>query len=221
MELEITELVLEVNEKLSLSYGAKIRGYFANQFKEVLFHQHKEDGKFRYNYPLIQYKVVKDKPFIIGIGKGAKLIVDKFFSIKTIKLENNLYNLNIDDKQLKNYNFNVFVDDNNIYDYEFHSPWIGLSQKNYREYIKLTDEGKKKLLKKILIGNLLSFSSGIDWHIEKQLLIFNLNLKEVAINYKNNRLIAFKGSFKSNIFLPSNIGLGKSVSKGYGRIIRK
>jgi hypothetical protein len=219
MEIIITELTYNLLDLIPVSYGSKLRGCFANRFENILFHQHKKNGALRYDYPLIQYKIISGNPYIIGINNGAHKIIDKFLEIETLNLNDKIYN----DIQgnLSTKSFDLFVDDHNIYDYVFPNPWIALNQKNYREYKNSTDKEKDELLRKILIGNILSFAAGINWHIEKQLLIFNLDLEEVIVNYKNNKLIAFKGSFKSNVYLPSNIGLGKSVSKGFGRIIRK
>jgi len=61
---------------------------------------------------------------------------------------------------LKTYTFEMFVDDHNIYGYVFHSPWIALNQINYRRYKNSTE--KEKLLRRILIENILSFATGID-----------------------------------------------------------
>ncbi|GAB3029743.1 hypothetical protein [Spirosoma pulveris] len=61
----------------------KLRGYFGELFKEhsPLLHNHLEadmpaeaDGavavKFRYAYPLVQYKVLDQVPTLVGLGRG-------------------------------------------------------------------------------------------------------------------------------------------------------
>ena len=45
-----------------------------------------------------------------------------------------------------------------------------------------------------------------------------LNLKKIEIDYKNKNLIGFRGTFKTNFVIPNYIGLGRSVSRGFGTI---
>ena len=215
MKLKIIELKYELEDEIPSDYGSKLRGYFANRFEEVLFHNHDKNGNFRYAYPLIQYKIINNKPILIGINKGSDLLVENFLDINEINLVGKVYEN--PDAKLKVKNKEVKVD-KKFHRYEFSSPWMALNQKNYKKYLKT--DNKEEFLKRKLIGNLLSFAKGIDWWVEKDIQIDKLNLRETKVNYKNRKMIAFKGVFHTNMKLPSNIGLGKSVSKGFGNIIK-
>ncbi len=70
----------------------KLRGYFGNVFKEhsPLLHNHFEDGKNRYAYPLVQYKVIKIIPVLMGLSDGTKLLFDLFLKILEKHLLNQL-----------------------------------------------------------------------------------------------------------------------------------
>ena len=68
MNIKKVELIYDLGQDIPSNYGEKLRGYFANRFKEVLFHNHNEDGNFRYGYPLIQYKIIKNRPVIVGMS---------------------------------------------------------------------------------------------------------------------------------------------------------
>ena len=214
MNLKIVELKYELQDEIPKNYGSKLRGYFANRFENVLFHNHDKNGNFRYAYPLIQYKIINSKPILIGINKGSELIVNNFLDINEIDLGGNIYSN--PSAKLKVNNQEVKVDKNK-YTYEFTSPWMALNQKNHKRYLKT--DNKEEFLKKKLIGNLLSFAKGIDWWVEKDIRVYKMNLRETKVNYKNRKMIAFKGKFHTNMKLPNNIGLGKSVSKGFGNII--
>lgn len=216
MNIKKVELSYDLNKSIPSNYGEKLRGYFANRFNEVLFHNHNENGDFRYGYPLIQYKVIKNQPVIIGINEGAELIVKHFLDIDNIKLGN--INFNKPTGNLKIENEKLEVSESEKYSYEFCSPWLGLNQNNYNEYLK--SENKEVFLKGKLVGNILSFAKGINWWIDKKISIDVLNFVECDVNYKNRKLQGFRGEFITNIKLPNNIGLGKSVSKGFGRIER-
>ena len=81
---------------------------------------------------------------------------------------------------------------------------------------------KITLLEKILTANILSFAKGIGVHIEN-----NIECKITSISepyfptYKQTKLTAFDVEFKTNVFLPNYIGLGKSSSVGFGILTSK
>jgi len=225
VEIKLTKLSYELEDDLPVRYGHKLRGYFANKFKDVLFHQHKKDGSLRYKYPLIQYKIIDNKPLIIGLGEGAEKIINNFLDIDELRFENEVYinpagRLNVDQEEL-------FINNNYdmpAYKYNFITPWLGLSQKNYKKYrnnyLDASAKEKMKFLKRLIIGNILSFAKGIDWWIEEEIVV-EAKLEEVSVKFKNKEMIGFKGYFFSNIYLPEFIGLGKSTSRGFGTISRE
>ena len=110
------------------------------------------------------------------------------------------------------------------YKYNFITPWLGLSQKNYKkyrnDYLDASAKEKMKFLKKLIIGNILSFAKGVDWWVEGEIVV-EAKLEEVSVKFKNEEMIGFKGYFYSNIYLPEFIGLGKSTSRGFGTIRRE
>jgi len=103
--------------------------------------------------------------------------------------------------------------------YNFETLWMGLNQKNFRLYLQLSREEKKELLKKTLTGNILSFFKGIDYFAENKIML-TANLSEKETKFKDKIMIAFSGNFTTNTLLPDYIGIGKSVSRGFGCIVR-
>ncbi|ADQ14917.1 CRISPR-associated endonuclease Cas6 [Halanaerobium hydrogeniformans] len=225
LEIKTTKLNYELEDKLPVRYGHKLRGFFANEFDDILFHQHKKDGSLRYQYPLIQYKIIDNKPLIIGLGDGAEKIINNFLEVEKLRLDNKIYHSPA--SRLKVDNEELFVNtdyDMPSYKYTFLTPWLGLSQKNYKKYIQnyidaKTDK-KMKFLKRLIIGNILSFAKGINWWIEEK-IILEAKLEDISVQFKNEEMVGFKGHFYSNIYLPELIGLGKSTSRGFGTIRRK
>ncbi len=184
----------------------------------LLFHNHEGDG-FRYAYPLIQYKQWYGNAALVCIGEGVDEI-HRFFSNPNWELEISGRTLPMKIKQLEMNDFTLQVW-NQQFDYEIRD-WLALNPQSYQEYRHLTDENERQhFLAKKLIGNILSFAKGIDWHIEKQLTLEitspiitqNLRIKDV-------QMMGFSLQFRTNVSLPYGIGLGKSVSLGYG-VIRK
>lgn len=225
LEIKIVNLTYDIEDKLSLRYGHKLRGYFANRFKEILFHNHFDDGSFRYGYPLIQYKIIKNKPVVLGINKGANLVLDHFFSIERLELEDKVFVSPTSKLLVKTENLKV---DNGYdmpsYKYEFISPWLGLSQKNYKlyreKYISESEREKTQFFKKVITGNILSFAKGIKWWVEEEIIVLPF-FSDITVKFKGEEMVGFTGYFLSNVYLPEYIGLGKSTSRGFGTIKRE
>ena len=72
-------------------------------------------------------------------------------------------------------------------------------------------------LEKILIANILAFAKGINLFLEQQVKVkIEKILHSKTLSYKGVKLIGLDVRFATNFFLPNYIGLGKSVSHGYG-----
>jgi len=221
---QIKKAILKFNieDDLSLRYGHKLRGFFANRFEDVLFHNHKENGNYRYAYPLIQYKIIEGKPSVIALEEGAELVIKNFLDIDKLKLIDKEYTQPESRLEVVDENLDVSPKDEGLkFKYKLLSPWLGLNQKNHRKYLKLvrdSSEGKQlEFLKRILIGNILTFAKGVDWWIEDEIIVVP-QLKAIDIQFKNQKMLGFVGEFYSNVCLPDYIGLGKSTARGFGMV---
>ncbi|MCH2450236.1 MAG: hypothetical protein MK198_08820 [Gracilimonas sp.] len=204
--------------KLRTRDAHKLRGYFGNLFKEKseLLHNHMGNGEFRYDYPQVQYKVIDQTPMLVAVKDGAKLLPELFLKIRELKIGHEIipvHQKNIEAKQLEIGATEGFKD------YQFQTLWMCLNQKNHQRYENSTPDKQKQLLERILIGNFLSFFKGMDHFIEEQIEV-DAKFQEKQTRFKNNTMLAFEGSFKTNVSLPDLIGLGKSVARGFGTIKR-
>lgn len=201
---------------LRQSDGHKLRGYFANTFGQDsdLYHNHREDGSSIYRYPRIQFKVVDSCPMVVGLEDGAKLLIDRFLSLTEIQIMQRTYDLH--QKQLQSQDVNLGVQDE-LFSYTLMTPWMALNQNNHTLFKKQTHEENRQLLKRILIGNILSVYKAMS-HMETESILVKPSLTPIQTNFKNQPMIAFTGSFVTNAYLPDYIGLGKSVARGFGTI---
>ena len=201
-------------------YGHKLRGYFGNLFKEKspLLHNHYDDGKLRYAYPLVQYKIINNVPMLVGLAEGAELLIELFLQIKELRLEDKTFK--IYSKNIRNEIFEPGVS-SELIDYKFKLPWMALNQNNFAKYNNLLPgKERQEFLNKILIGNILSFYKGIGLWVEEKIYA-KVEVTVETSSLKNNKMTIFRGGFTTNAFLPDFIGLGKSVSRGFGAIKRK
>lgn len=217
MIMKLHQTIIRFPEiKLQTRDAHKLRGYFGNVFKEhsPLLHNHFDDGKNRYAYPLVQYKVINNIPVLIGLGDGAKLLVDLFLKIKNIDIDGK--NHDVLSKNIENKIIDLSGADQ-LYEYNFETLWMALNENNYKKYLKAPKEEKEKLLTTILIGNILSFYKGIGFWTKEKILV-KPKLTTKTTRFKDQDMVAFSGTFTSNAKLPDYIGIGKSVSRGFGTI---
>jgi len=200
----------------------KFRGYIGNLFKEhELIHNHNtKTGKVIYRYPLIQFKLINNTPVIIAITESAiKIFTEIFLKLEEINIEGTIIPIYEKDLKCKTKEFG-FVEKKITY--EFMSPWIALNQKNYSTYRGVeTRKDKEEILKKAFIGNILSMSKYLDyWLNKKQKIEVELHVKPDKVKLKDKTLIGFTGLFKTNFLIPDYLGIGKSISRGFGSIKR-
>lgn len=213
MEIDIRRVIYD-DIKLKTRDAEKIRGYIGNKYIEnSLLHNH-DDKKYIYRYPLVQYKVLNGIPIIIGIGEGAESI-SKIGILNDEFIINNKKYITFQKQIIKVVSEIASTDD--YIEYELLTPWIALNQKNIFDYINGNLIEKEEILKKILIGNIISMSKGLNYTVDKQIFCW-VNLKEVSVNLKGKKHIAFVGRFKVNFNIPDYLGIGKSVSRGFGTV---
>lgn len=197
----------------------KFRGYLANIYPEYsLLHNHLAEHRFRYGYPMVQFKIMNTNPIIVGIGDGVDVLKKVFLDIRKLDINGRQYTINeksivLDLVRLGRINQPV--------SYQFLLPWMALNQRNYESYCSLTWEKKRGFLENILKGNLKSLSKGFDYFIpEFEALTVRADLKSIQRNFKNNRMLCFEGSFQTNFLIPDFLGLGKQTARGFGTVKR-
>jgi hypothetical protein len=208
--------------RLNPSQIHKLRGFVGNLFKEYdIVHNHDtETGKAIYRYPLIQFKLIDKTPVIVAISDDA---ADTF-----LKIFKGLNKIIIEGTEISVYEKNISFEDAEFgYSqeqivYEFISSWVGLNQENHRRYMDSSDKAEKSfMLRKALIGNLLSMSKSLGyWLGKEQEIIADVAVKEKKVILKGKPMIGFMGAFKCNFIIPDYLGIGKSAARGFGTVKR-
>jgi hypothetical protein len=197
----------------------KLRGYFGNLFMEhsPLLHNHFEDGSLRYKYPLVQYKVVKEIPILVGLHDGAKLLTELFSKIQELNIDGHKYPLF--QKNLDHYHVQAGLS-TSLYTYKFENLWMALNQENYKRYRQMEAQHEKQnMLGALLKNNLLSFFKGINIWLDGPITASGI-FTENTTQFKDQPMLAFSGEFSANVLLPDLIGIGKAVSRGFGTVIK-
>lgn len=197
----------------------KLRGYFGNIFQEYspLLHNHLESGESAYRYPLVQYKVINRVPTLVGLNEGADLLINLFLKIKNLQIEDKTYPIN--QKNIESKMLEIGLS-NELHSYRFQTLWMALNQENHQRYLHNSASEQQKQLNTLLQNNILSYFKAMNYWVNGQVMGMLQNVYEKETKFKDKSMIAFQADFVSNAVLPSFIGIGKSVARGFGSIER-
>lgn len=215
MKINTALLKLKTDKKVTEEPN-KVRGYLGNKFNDYpLLHNHYNEEKFLYSYPLVQYQVIEGEVSILGIEEGINTIKEISSEIYKLDLGKNTYE--VTEKIIFEKTTDVRTT-NHDHHYRFLSPWLSLNPKNYKKYgeIKMWKD-KKLFLNNILIGNILSMSKGLGIIVDRKIYP-KTHLESTPCMFKGLNMIGFSGEFKIRFKIPDFIGLGKGVSHGFGTI---
>jgi len=217
MEITIFNVQFELDKKMNGS-ASQLRGYFSTKFNEyLLLHHHKPTG-FLYQYPCVQYKIINGVPTVIGINEGTDVLIEIFNEYDSILLGRESYK--IKEKKVI-YHKQEFGITDHAQIYNFLTPWVALNKENYYKYYGLKDSFERnELLSKTLIGNILSLSKTLGYEVSSKIEC-GVSVQPKKVSIKKTNLMAFNGSFQTNFNIPDFLGLGKSVSRGYGTVQNK
>lgn len=208
----ITDAEIHQNE-VPLFRGAVINSL--GEHPNLYFHNHLDDDKFRYAYPLIQYKRLGGKAAIVCVEEGVDIIGQFLTEVNGT--------LNIGERQItchtdKIQPARILVQTwEEMFNYHI-SRWLPLNSQNYQRYKDIEGVVERvTFLENILKANLLSMLKGLNIHLENELI---LKITEIGDSYlihnKGIKMMAFNADFKCNLSIPNNLGIGKNASIGCG-----
>lgn len=217
----VRTLIIRFKNDISKAEIKYFRGavIHAMSYANILFHNHQEDGGFRYSYPLIQYKRINGRAAIVCLGEGTD-VIEEFFAAQKRLFTLGSREVNMEIENIIPQKIIVQIWDSS---FKYHlRKWLPLNSGNYQKYLLIESLSEKiSFLENILIANILSFTKGINIHLDKTIeckILSSSEPSEVVI--KAIKIMSFDIEFVSNISLPDYIGLGKNSSINYGTITR-
>ena len=210
----ITDAEIHQNE-IPLFRGAVIHSL--GEHPNVHFHNHLDNDRFRYSYPLIQYKRLGGKAAIVCVEDGVDIIGQFLAEVDgKLRIGERQITCNTDRVQPARILVQTWED---MFSYHI-SGWLPLNSKNYLLYQNIDGVVERvTFLENILKANLLSMLKGLDIHLQKELI---LKITEIIDSYllynKGVKMMAFNANFKCNLSIPNNLGIGKNASIGCGTV---
>lgn len=184
---------------------------------DILFHNHHGDEKYRYSYPLVQYKRIGKKACVVfindAISKAGVLLSNMNYEFQ---IGNRKASMSIEKVSTETCNLDI-VDE--LKSYKIHN-WLPLNADNFKRYMQMESMIERiELLQNILVGNIISMCKGLDIMMTDEIIVTFTTLSSPhTIEHKGIKLLSFDVDFKCNISLPNYIGIGKNASLGSGVI---
>ena len=204
----------DIAHAIRLEDARWLRGAIAQVMTRPEFHSHM-GTKLSYFEPLIRYETSNGKLNIVGICNGSMLLKElpRFQTLRLGPTEVNVYRQITTPSRVE-----VGATENKI-NYRFASECLPLNQENHDRWRRMHDSEKSELMRRILIGNILSFAKGIGMSVTARLEA-ECNLVPVGFRTLKPgvRMLGFTGEFSVNFKLPPMWGLGKSTSRGFGTV---
>ena len=169
----------------------------------------------KFLYPRVQVKILDEQIYIIGIKEGVDPVLqlsEKFnnfdfgnitFEVQSFEIEESLEQFIPSEKLLK---------------YRFITPWVALNHMTKGKYKFLTNQDKPSFLNKLIGQNIIFLSNELGVNL-KDNIYTRVSLKSFyPKSVDDNKWGAFMGDFETNFFLPSYVGVGNGITRGYGTI---
>lgn len=193
----------------------ELRGFFAAKLAEYTRLHPDEAGTFTYRYPVIQYKILGKVPTVIGINEGARVLRPIVDESQEIRLGTGTCTITGRDTAIREEAFGIA---DTLIPYEFATPWLAFSQENYKKFYKLKGkEERDGFVRKVLARDIGSVARALGCEIPAPIQC-ETNLHFQKCREDGVSVMAFTGKFQANFQIPEHLGIGRSVSHGFGAV---
>lgn len=182
------------------------------------FHNHNaKDGSVIYRYPLLQYRAWKRRASFVAFQEAVPPIQEALIGMDwELRWEDTLTTLSLQQMHMRTHE--LYLDSKWHY-YKLHNylPFNSKNFANWQELELLTD--KIQFLNKLIPNHILGFANGINWRLEGYFDVQLTNfIGQRPMTLHNIVFPTFTLEFRTQLFLPSGVGLGKGVSHGFGTL---
>jgi hypothetical protein len=214
MILPLFTLTLEPSNPLHFSIDG-LRSFFHKKSADyTLLHKDLADG-FIHRYPVVQCKQIKGTIMVIGAGQGADLLQEISGSTRELRFGETSCIITGRDPEIRDEKFGI---SDEIHTYEFLTPWLALNQQNAKKFYDLKGKpDRDAFMQKILTGHLSTLAKSLDYDLPAPVTCKSrVRFRRERIHQEN--VMVFLGTFGTNLTIPDYLGIGQSVSQGFGTI---
>ena len=118
-------------------------------------------------------------------------------------------------------NENIFDYKEDPINYQFITSWAALNKNSLKTFRKMKPENRINYLNKLLEKNIAFISNELNLDPpEKLISMIKINSTEPML-IDNRKWGSFDGKFKTNFHLPSFVGLGNGITRGFGTLFNE
>lgn len=215
---------------LQIRFDKKLQSYDLRRFRAAIiektkrristFHNHYDDGRAIYRYPLVQYKIMNKKPLLVCFAEATDDIHHLLrHDDYQLTIGNKLVAFEIEEAKLQRYP--ICVSDK-LYNYTMRH-YIGLNQDNYSIYKGIDGYVQRiEFIEELLLKHLKIFARAMNVEGVEALKVSIVDyISDKYIEYKKVFHLTFTLDFKTNLTIPDYTGIGKGVSIGFGTVLSK
>ena len=214
MILRMFILNLEADNPVQFSIG-ELRAYLAGVLTEFTLSHSENSPAFLHRYPAVQCKMIKNTIVVVGISQGVDVLEYISRGEKKISPGKNACSIVGRDTAVREEQFGI---SDVLTTYEFLTPWLGLNQQNTKKFYDLTGKPERDaFLEKMLCEGLRTLAKSLDYKAPVPVTC------EEKVRFRkdwidNKSVMVFVGKFRTNLMIPDYLGMGRSVSLGFGTI---
>jgi len=216
MKLRLFTLTLEPENPVAFSLES-LRSFLNRNLLEYTAAHREQSAGFIHRYPAVQCKQVKNTLMAIGIAQGADFLHTILHGMTAIASGPDTCTVTGHDPGVREEFFGVAAEP---VTYEFQTSWLALNQQNARKFYDLKGKPERDcFMQKLLLRNLVSLAKSLDYSPALPIAC------EPRVRFKRERIdrenvMVFYGKFRTNLVIPDYLGIGQSLSLGYGTVCR-
>jgi uncharacterized protein (UPF0254 family) len=105
-----------------------------------------------------------------------------------------------------------------MHEYEFLTPWLALNQQYAKKFYDLSGKpARDAFMQDLLTRHLTTLAKSLDYELPEPVTC-TAKVKFLRERIDRENVIVFLGKFRTNLCIPDYLGIGQSVSQGYGTI---
>jgi hypothetical protein len=216
MILRMYTLCLEPEHPLRFSVD-ELRSVLNKKLAEYLEFPREDTVGFIHRYPVLQCKQVKGGLMATGISQGADCLCEITRDKVMLGAGESNCRITSRDPAIRPEPFGIMETPGT---YEFLTPWLALNQQHAKKFYDLKGKPQRDaFMQKLLTAQLTTLAKSLDYEMSAPVLC------EAKVRFRRDRIgqenvIVFLGKFRTNLHIPDYLGIGQSVSQGYGTIKR-
>ena len=194
----------------------QVKGVFMRQFPdESIVPMLNGSLRDKFLYPRVQVKILNEQIFIIGINEGVEPVLKISKKFKAFDFGNITFEIESFDIEESE---NQFIPSEKLLKYEFVTPWVALNHMTGGKYRFLGNQEKPSFLNKLIGQNIIFLSNELGVKLSDDIFTRVSLTSSSPKPVDDNKWGAFLGSFETNFILPSYIGVGNGITRGFGTI---